>query len=155
MARTHFQPKLEGNIKEPTWLFEEGVERIHFYHFLIVWPLSRAFHGRFTERVIGVFTTLTGTFYVHHLFTSYHVHRNKGEWWLIFTNLLVSNVENLQIFLTDKAVVKVSYNTLQKTRMAELYLSPNSGYDIDYVFVNYLRWQSSGCSGNLWCLGHK
>ena len=40
---------------------------------------------------------------------------------------------NLQNFLTDTAVVKVSYNTLQKTRMTELYLSPNSGYDIDNV----------------------
>lgn len=73
----------------------------------------------------------------------------------MFTNLLVSSVVNLQNFLTDTAVVKVSYNTLQKTRMTELYLSPNSGYDIDYVFFNYLRWQSSRCSGNLWCLGHK
>ena len=52
----------------------------------------------------------------------------------MFTNLLVSSVVNLQNFLTDTAVVKVSYNILQKTRMTELYLSPNSGYDIDNVF---------------------
>ena len=37
------------------------------------------FHGRSMERAIGVFTTLIGTFCVHHLFTSYQVHRNKGE----------------------------------------------------------------------------
>lgn len=43
---------------------------------------------------------------------------------------------NLQNVLTDTAVVKVSYNTLQKTRMTELYLSPNSGYDIDNVFFS-------------------
>ena len=52
----------------------------------------------------------------------------------MFTNLLVSSVVNLQNFRTDTAVVKVSYNTLQKKRMTELYLSPNSGYDIDNVF---------------------
>lgn len=52
----------------------------------------------------------------------------------MFTNLLVSSVVNLQNFLTDRAVVKVSHNTLQKTRMTEFYLSPNSGYDIDNVF---------------------
>ena len=49
----------------------------------------------------------------------------------MFTNLLVSSVVNLQNFLTDTTVVKVSYNTLQKTRMTELYLSSNSGYEID------------------------
>ena len=49
----------------------------------------------------------------------------------MFTNLLVSSVVNLQNFLTDRAVVKVSHNTLQKTRMTELYLSSNSGYEID------------------------
>lgn len=57
----------------------------------------------------------------------------------MFTNLLVSSVVNLQNFLTDTAVVKVSYNTLQKTRMTELYLSPNSGYDIDDVFFQLIQ----------------
>lgn len=57
----------------------------------------------------------------------------------MFTNLLVSSVVNLQNFRTDTAVVKVSYNTLQKKRMTELYLSPNSGYDIDNVFFQLIQ----------------
>ena len=75
MARTPFQPKLEGNIKDPHDFFRKVWNVVTF---TIVSSFG-LFHGRFMERAIGVFTTLIGTFYVHHLFTSYQVHRSKDE----------------------------------------------------------------------------